>query len=79
MKSVKIVLLALPLCTFAVPLVHAQENTMSFFVTSVGSGKGGDLGGLKGADAHCAKLAEAAGSGDSSIELTLSFFALLVK
>ncbi len=35
---------------------------MSFFITSVGSGKGGDLGGLEGADAHCTKLAEAAGS-----------------
>ncbi|MCV3210328.1 hypothetical protein OHD62_21025 [Mesorhizobium sp. YC-39] len=39
----------------------AQDETMSFFVTSVGSGKGADLGGLKGADAHCASLAEAAG------------------
>ena len=35
---------------------------MSFFVTSVGSGKGADLGGLDGADAHCQSLAEAAGS-----------------
>ena len=33
----------------------------SFFVTSVGSGKGADLGGLAGADAHCASLAKAAG------------------
>lgn len=33
----------------------------SFFVTSVGSGKGGDLGGLAGADAHCTALATAAG------------------
>jgi hypothetical protein len=33
----------------------------SFFVTSVGSGKGGDLGGLAGADAHCSALATAAG------------------
>jgi hypothetical protein len=33
----------------------------SFFVTSVGSGKGADLGGLAGADAHCADLAKAAG------------------
>ncbi len=33
----------------------------SFFVTSVGLGKGGDLGGLAGADAHCAGLAKAAG------------------
>ena len=34
---------------------------MSFFVTSVDPGSGGDLGGLEGADAHCAALAEAAG------------------
>lgn len=35
---------------------------MGFFITSVGSGQGGDLGGLEGADAHCQKLAEAVGS-----------------
>ncbi|RUV47037.1 hypothetical protein EOA85_35000, partial [Mesorhizobium sp. M5C.F.Ca.IN.020.29.1.1] len=39
----------------------SQDATMSFFVTSVGSGKGADLGGLAGADAHCGSLAEAAG------------------
>ncbi|MER8391341.1 hypothetical protein NKJ72_20940 [Mesorhizobium sp. M0045] len=39
----------------------SQEATMSFFVTSVGSGKGADLGGVAGADAHCSSLAEAAG------------------
>ena len=39
----------------------SQDARMSFFVTSAGSGKGADLGGLKGADAHCASLAEAAG------------------
>lgn len=39
----------------------SQDAKMSFFVTSVGSGKGADLGGLKGADAHCGSLAEAAG------------------
>ena len=33
----------------------------TFFVTSVGSGKGADLGGLEGADRHCGTLAEAAG------------------
>jgi len=38
------------------------QPPMSFFVTSVGSGKGGDLGGLAGADAHCQALAKAAGS-----------------
>lgn len=40
---------------------YAQDNTMSFFVTSAGLGKGANLGGLEGADAQCQKLAEAAG------------------
>ena len=39
----------------------SQEAAMGFFVTSAGPGKGADLGGLKGADAHCGSLAEAAG------------------
>ncbi len=42
--------------------VQAADPAMSFFVTSVGMGNGANLGGLEGADAHCAKLAEAAGS-----------------
>jgi hypothetical protein len=41
---------------------QAQQPTMSFFVTSVGLGKGADLGGLAGADAHCQTLAKTAGS-----------------
>jgi hypothetical protein len=40
----------------------SSKNDMTFFVTSVGSGKGADLGGLAGADAICTKLATAAGS-----------------
>ncbi len=39
----------------------AQDNPMTFFVTSENPGQGGNLGGLEGADAHCAALAEAAG------------------
>ena len=35
---------------------------MSFFVTSAGSGKGADLGGIAGADRICQTLATAAGS-----------------
>ncbi len=42
--------------------VQAQQADMSFFVTSVGKGKGADLGGLEGADAHCLELAKAAGA-----------------
>lgn len=41
-----------------------ERSVMSFFVTSVGSGNGGDLGGLAGADAHCQALAQAEGAGD---------------
>lgn len=41
----------------------AKPPSMSFFITSVGPGKGGDLGGLKGADAYCSKLAKTAGVG----------------
>ena len=45
---------------------------MSFFVTSVNPGKGGDLGGLAGADAHCQKLATAAGAGNRNWRAYLS-------
>jgi hypothetical protein len=38
-----------------------QTPGTSFFVTSVGSGKGANLGGLAGADRHCQTLAEQAG------------------
>ncbi|MDF1777773.1 MAG: hypothetical protein P1V13_17215 [Rhizobiaceae bacterium] len=40
----------------------AEDPKMGFFVTSVGPGNGADLGGLEGADAHCDKLAVAAGT-----------------
>lgn len=39
---------------------------MNFFITSVGSGDGANLGGLEGADAHCQALAENVGRGDST-------------
>lgn len=35
---------------------------VSFFITSVGPGKGADLGGLAGADTHCQILAKTAGA-----------------
>jgi len=45
------------------PPQQQPQQPMSFFVTSVGGGKGADLGGLAGADAHCQMLAAAAGGG----------------
>jgi hypothetical protein len=50
----------------------AQQNNMSFFITSVGSGKGADLGGLEGADRHCQQLAQAAGAGGKTWHAYLS-------
>ena len=41
-----------------------KKSVMTFFITSRGSGRGGDLGGLRGADAHCQALAAAEGAGD---------------
>jgi hypothetical protein len=51
------------LAVFVSPAVRAQSPDMTFFVTSSGPGKGADLGGLDGADAHCQKLAQSAGGG----------------
>ena len=52
--------------------VHAQQAAMTFFVTSVGKGDGANLGGLEGADAHCAALAKAAGATKTSWKAYLS-------
>src|SRR5206468_10548801 len=50
----------------------AQSSGMSFFITSVGSGKGADFGGLEGADKHCQALAAAAGAGSRTWHAYLS-------
>jgi len=49
-----------------------QAPNMSFFVTSNTLGKGGDLGGLAGADAHCQQLAATAGAGGKTWHAYLS-------
>jgi hypothetical protein len=60
------------------PVVGAQAQdaagaaNMTFFVTSIGSGKGADLGGLEGADRHCQALAQAAGSSGKTWRAYLS-------
>ena len=54
------------------PTQQAPKNNMSFFVTSVGSGKGADLGGLAGADRHCQSLAQAVGAGHRTWRAYLS-------
>lgn len=50
----------------------SSTGPMSFFITSAGSGRGADLGGLAGADAHCQRLAAAAGAGGKTWRAYLS-------
>ena len=57
---------------FAGSLSQAQAPQVGFFITSAGPGKGADLGGLAGADAHCQKLAAAVGAGGRTWRAYLS-------
>lgn len=61
-KSLLFTSIALITAATAFTTINSQENEMNFFITSVGSGDGANIGGLAGADAHCATLASAAGS-----------------
>ena len=78
MKNLKLALVPLALATLAGSAVAQQQGQqapaqpMSFFVTSVGKGDGGNLGGLAGADAHCQTLAAAAGRGNATWRAYLS-------
>ena len=51
---------------------YQQQFGMTFFVSSVGTGKGANLGGLEGADQHCQALASAVGSGHHTWRAYLS-------
>ena len=58
-----VALLMLGLCMTQAQNAQNAPQSMRFFVTSTGLGKGGDLGGLAGADAHCQSLAAGVGAG----------------
>jgi hypothetical protein len=60
------------LCGGALAQQAQQVPNMSFFVTSAPIGKGGDLGGLAGADAHCQQLAASVGAGGKTWHAYLS-------
>lgn len=51
------------------------QSKMSFFVTSVNPGKGGDFGGLAGADRYCQSLAAGVGAGGRTWRAYLSTIA----
>ncbi|HEX6980221.1 MAG TPA: hypothetical protein VF342_13065 [Alphaproteobacteria bacterium] len=65
-------LLALGPGTGAQAQQSGADSDMTFFITSVGSGKGADLGGLAGADRHCQTLAQAVGAGNRTWRAYLS-------
>ena len=77
--SKTIIVAGLALCAASVsqaqqpaPPQLPQSPSMTFFVTSAGSGKGADLGGLEGADRHCQQLAERHGAGGKTWRAYLS-------
>lgn len=74
MNKVLLVLTSVALCANTVQPALAQnaDPKMSFFITSKGPGKGADLGGLAGADAHCQSLAKAVGVGGKTWRAYLS-------
>lgn len=71
-KASFVVAVALACTSYAAVAQQPPPEPMSFFVTSVGLGDGANLGGLAGADAHCQRLATAAGRGDSTWRAYLS-------
>jgi len=68
-KMLPVVLSASAFAVMGVTDVRAQagaqapQQPMGFFITSVGSGDGANLGGLAGADQHCQRLAQAVSAG----------------
>ena len=70
-RSTRLAAAGLLAATVAAAL-YAQRPAMTFFVTSTGVGDGGNLGGIKGADAHCQALARNAGAGTKTWRAYLS-------
>ena len=73
MRKMEAVFAVVTLSVLGASLAVAQQQQqqgppppMTFFVTSVAIGNGGNLGGIAGADAHCQMLAAAAGAGNKT-------------
>jgi len=71
MNKMQCVVGTIVLSVLGLHLVSAQ-STMSFFITSKGTGDGANLGGLAGADKHCQNLAAAVGAGSRTWHAYLS-------
>ena len=59
-------------CAGSMSAPASSSSSMSFFVTSAGSGKGADLGGINGADQICQSLAASVGAGGQAWRAYLS-------
>jgi len=70
--ATSLVFAATSLVLLAASSAPAQSADTTFFLTSNGPGKGGDLGGIEGADRHCQTLAQAAGAGAKTFHAYLS-------
>lgn len=72
-RAVALLLAALALIAMPAHTAGQQETApLGFFITSEGIGDGADLGGLRGADAHCQALATSAGAGNRTWRAYLS-------
>jgi hypothetical protein len=74
MHTFKSVISVITLSIIVAAPIQAQDARpqLGFFVTSNGLGKGGNLGGLAGADNHCKALAEKVGAGNRTWRAYLS-------
>ena len=72
MKTIALTFIAATMFGQTPPQQKQPPAPMTFFVTSAGAGNGANLGGLAGADAHCQKLAAAAGAGNRTWRAYLS-------
>lgn len=70
--SIKTAVLAITGALILTGSAAAQDTSLSFFITSKGSGDGANLGGLAGADMICKSLASTVGQGDKDWKAYLS-------
>ena len=72
MRTTRTAFVVAALAAGCAAMAQAQPADMTFFVTSTGSGKGADYGGLACADRHCQTLAAAVGAGSKTWHAYLS-------
>lgn len=72
LRSIALTIATLGLVTACAAPSLTTRNPMTFFVTSANPGKGGDLGGLAGADRYCESLAAGVGAGGKNWRAYLS-------